>query len=102
MPQTTPTRPPIGPFVTAVLSTLLATGLLIAMAAGMKLTMLTCFSVLIPGMTFSATAIAVAMGWIFVSIGRHKLQPRWVTGCAVFIAITMLELLVLTYIASQS
>jgi len=58
--------------------------------------------VLIPGMTFAAMAIAISMGWIFVSIGRYKIRPRWNAGTAVFITITMLELLVLTYIASQS
>jgi hypothetical protein len=90
----------MGPFITAAISTLLATGVLIALRAGMKLTLITGFAVLIPGMTFSTMCIAVAMGWIFVSIGRHKLQPRWVAGTAVLITISMLELLVLTMLAN--
>ncbi len=95
-------HPPLGPFITAVISTLLAAGILIAIAAGMKITLITAFSVLIPGMTFAAMAIAVSMGWIFVSIGRYKVQPRWVAGTAVFITLTMLELMWLTYIAGTS
>ena len=93
---------PIGPFITAVLSTLLAAGLLIALKVGMTLTLITAFSVLIPGMTFAAMLIAISMGWIFVSIGRYHRQPRWIAGTAVFITLTMIELAWLTYIAGTS
>jgi hypothetical protein len=55
-------------------------------------------SVVLPAMTTATTLIAVSMGWIFVSIGRSKRKPRWVAGTAILIAITMLELLVATYL----
>jgi hypothetical protein len=93
-----PSRPSLGPFNTAVLSTLISGGVLIALAAGMKISLVTAFSVIIPGMTFSATLIAVSMGWIFISLGRYKVQPRWVAGAAAFITLTMIELMALTYI----
>jgi hypothetical protein len=89
--------PPLGPFITAALSTLLSTVVWIVFGFFLKLTMVTALAVLIPGMTCATMLIAVSMGWIFVSIGRSKIQPRWVAGTAVLITITMLELLVLTY-----
>jgi hypothetical protein len=97
-----PAKPSFGPFITAVVSTLFAAGLLIALALKMPITMITCFSVVVPAMTFSAMAIAISMGWIFVSIGRHNIQPRWVKGAAAFITITMLELLILTYLVGTA
>jgi hypothetical protein len=102
MKTDSPPRPPFGPFICAVISTLLAAALLIAVQAGMPLTMKICFAVFVPGMTFSATAIAVSMGWMFVSFGRYKIKPRWVGGCALFIAITMGLLMWLTYVASTA
>jgi hypothetical protein len=97
-----PMKAPLGPFVTAVISTMIAGGILIALAVGMQLNLISAFCVLIPGMTFAAMAIAISMGWIFVSIGRYKVRPRWNAGTAVFITITMVELLVLTYIAGTA
>jgi hypothetical protein len=94
---------PIGPFVTAALSTGLSSALLIVFYFGFKLTMLSVLSVVIPAMTVATTLVAVSMGWIFVSIGRSKRQPRWVLGTGILIAITMVELLVATYLTeSQS
>ena len=102
MSSPAPVKPSFGPFITAIISTLLAAGVLIALKAGMRLTLNTAFSVLIPGMTLSATFIAISMGWIFVAIGRSKVQPRWIRATAVFITLTMLELMWLTYIAGTS
>jgi hypothetical protein len=92
-------HPSRGPFISAALSTAIATGLFIALKAGWKLTLVTALAVFIPGMTFATLAIAISMGWIFVAIGRYHQQPRWVWGCGILITITMLELLVLTYLA---
>jgi hypothetical protein len=97
---TDPKNPPSrGPFICAALSTAFATGLLIALKIGLKLTMFTTLAVLIPGMTFATLAIAVSMGWAFVAMGRYKQQARWMLGTGILITITMLELLVLTYLA---
>jgi hypothetical protein len=89
--------PPRGPFVCAALSTAIGTALLIIMYHGLKLTLISVLSVVIPMITTATRLIAVSMGWIFVSIGRSKRQPRWVLGTAILIAITMLQLLVATY-----
>jgi hypothetical protein len=94
-----PLRPSRGPFISAALSTALASGLLIAIEAGWHLTLVTSLAVFIPGMTFATLLIAVSMGWIFVAFGRYHQKPKWVWGCAILITITMLELLVLTYLA---
>jgi len=96
-----PQPPPIGPFVTAALSTLITSALLVVMHFGPKLTMVYVLSVIIPAMTTATMMIAIAMGWIFVSIGRSKRQPRWVMGTGILIAITMLELLVATYMTES-
>jgi hypothetical protein len=93
--------PPLGPFITAALSTLLSTAVWIAFGLFVKLTMVTALAFLIPGMTVATMLIAVSMGWIFISLGRSKIQPRWVAGTAVLITITMLELLVLTYLTER-
>jgi hypothetical protein len=93
------THPSLGPFITAASSTALATGLLIALKTGWTLTLVSSLAVFIPGMTFATLLIAFSMGWIFVAIGRYRQKPRWVPGTAIMITITMLELLVLTYLA---
>ena len=93
------THPSSGPFITAALSTALASGLLIALKSGWTLTLVSSLAVFIPGMTFATLLIAFSMGWIFVAIGRYKQKPRWMPGTAIMITITMLELLVLTYLA---
>jgi hypothetical protein len=89
--------PPIGPFVTAALSTFISSVLLVVLKVGPRLTMVYVLSVVIPAMTIATTLVAVSMGWIFVSIGRSKRQPRWVLGSGILIAVTMLALLVATY-----
>jgi hypothetical protein len=89
---------PAGPFVTAALSTVLSSGLIGVMYGGLKLTLKSVAFGVIPVMTVATMLVAVSMGWIFISIGRSKLQPRWVAGTAVLITITMLELLVATYL----
>lgn len=96
------TPPPIGPFVTAALSTFISLALLIVLRVGPKLTMVYVLSVVIPAMTAATTLVAVSMGWIFVSIGRSKRQPRWVMGSGILIAVTMLALLVATYLTESS
>jgi hypothetical protein len=93
--------PPIGPFVCAALSTAIGSALLVTLFAGMKLTLISVLSVVIPMITGATMLIAISMGWIFVSIGRSKRQPRWVLGTAILIAITMLQLLVATYMTES-
>jgi len=100
MPIEKPTHPSRGPFITAALSTAIATGLLIALKAGWHLTLVTALAFFIPGMTFATLLIAVSMGWIFVAFGRYHQKPKWIWGCCILIAITMLELLVLTFMAN--
>jgi hypothetical protein len=97
-PQNSP-HPSRGPFISAALSTAIASGLLIAIEVGWHLTLVTALAVFIPGMTFATLLIAVSMGWIFVAFGRYHRKPKWVWGCGILITITMLELLVLTYMA---
>ncbi len=101
-PHPRPPRRSFGPFISAGLSTAFATGLLIALKAGLKLTIITTLAVLIPGMTFATMAIAISMGWIFVALGRYKTQPRWVWGAAILMLVTMLEMLALTYLADAA
>jgi hypothetical protein len=89
---------PIGPFVCAVTSTVLSSALLILFFIGMKLTMARVLSVVIPLMSVATTLVAVSMGWAFVAMGRYKTKPRWVWAMGILIAVTMLELLVATYL----
>ncbi len=100
-PPQNPPRQPIGPFVTAVVSLIISLVELGILLGGMKLTLVSVLAVVIPGMTISTTLIAVSMGWIFISIGRSKRQPRWVVGTGVLIAINMLVLLALTYMTEK-
>jgi hypothetical protein len=88
--------------VCAALSTFFATGLLIAIKLGLVLNLITTLAVLIPGMVFATMAISISMGWIFIALGRYKSQPRWVYPAAGLMLITMLELLVLTYLADAA
>lgn len=96
------TSPVMGPFVTAAASTGVCLGLLISLWLGMPVSMLSMFALVIPGMFIATGLIAVAMGWMFVAFGRYNRYTRWPWGTAAFIAVTMLELFWLTYIASES
>jgi hypothetical protein len=103
VPDESPTKlpPPIGPFVTAALSVLLSAGLLIAMYKWLKISLWSVVWIIIPTLTIATMLTAVSMAWIFVSIGRNKRQPRWVAGAAVLIAITMVVILVATYVTES-
>ena len=81
---------------------LFATALLIIVQAGLRLTLVNVLAVLIPGMTLATLMVAIAMGWIFVSIGRLKQWPRYLKATWILIAITMLELLWLTHVADAA
>jgi|SRR5208282_218345 len=98
-PSANSPQPSLGPFVIAALSTVLASGLWIALQAGLQLTLVTSLAVLIPVMSFSTILIAWSMGWIFVAYGRHKRTTRWVGGTWIMISLTILELLWLTHLA---
>ena len=94
--------PPMGPFMCAAISTALSSALLVLFFVGFKLTMVRVLSVVIPLMSTATTLVAVAMGWAFVAVGRYKIKPRWVVGMGILIAITMVELLVATYLTELS
>jgi hypothetical protein len=105
MPDDLPPLPPTptsGPFYSAILSMLFATLVLVIVQAGLRLTLVNVLAVLIPGMTLSTMMVAVSMGWIFVSIGRLKQWPRYLKATWIIIAITMLELMWLTYVADAA
>jgi hypothetical protein len=94
------TRPHLGPFYVSVAGAVFAAALLIALACGMPMNMITVLAIIIPGMVVATTLLAIAMGWIFILFGRTKRRPRWVPGIGIMIAITMAELFALTYISS--
>jgi hypothetical protein len=103
LPDESPAQlpPPIGPFATAALSTALSVALLVVMRAGLKISLMSVLWIIIPTLTVATMLIAVSMAWIFVSIGRNKRQPRWVAGTAVLIAITMIAILIATYVTES-
>ena len=92
----------MGPFNCAAISTALSSALLIILFDGLTLTLVTVLSVVIPLMSVATTLVAVSMGWAFVSVGRYKCKPRWVLGMGILIAITMLELLLATYLTESA
>jgi predicted lipid-binding transport protein (Tim44 family) len=93
-------RPRAGPFYTAVVSSVIGGAVLAALLLGMPMNMTTVLTIVLPGMTTATTLIAVAMGWIFIMVGRTRQTPKWVGGTAVMIVITMAEMFALTYLTS--
>jgi hypothetical protein len=93
-------RPHAGPFYVSVASTAIPAILLVALACGMPMTMVTVLTIIIPAMIVATVLLSVAMGWIFIMFGRTKQTPRWILGVGIMIAITMLELFAVTYISS--
>jgi hypothetical protein len=91
-----------GPFVTALLSTIIAAGLLITFAAGMKMSLTTIFAVVVPASTVSVFFVAVSMGWCFVMFGRYNLRPFRLHTTMVLIGITMFEMLTVIIICSRA
>jgi hypothetical protein len=93
-------RPHLGPFYVGVASTAVSAVLLIALACGMPMTMLTVLSIIIPGMVVSTTLLSVSMAWVFILFGRTKRVPRWIPGVGIMVVLTMGELFALTYLSS--
>ena len=98
--MTNDARPHLGPFYTSVAGAAVAALLLLALACGMPMIMITVLAIIIPGMVVSTTLLAVSMGWIFILFGRTKRTPKWMKGVGIMIVLTMAELFTLTYISS--
>lgn len=87
-----------GPVVCAVLAAGIGGGVLIALLAGMPIRWATVLGVLVPGAVLAAGLIAVAMGWIFISIGREHRRPAGMAGAVAAMALAIVELLTLIFV----
>lgn len=91
-----------GPFVTALLSTIIAAGLLVAFAAGMTLSLTTITTVVVPASTVAVFFVAVSMGWCFTMAGGAGKRPYRLQLTMVLIAMTMFEMLTVIIICSRA
>ncbi len=105
--QRTPAPPPVmggppswGPFVTAVVGTVLAAVLWAIVYVGLvPMTMTSVPFVIIPVMIVSFTLAAASMGWMFLLFGRFGRRTRWLWPTGILIGVIILELFALTYLA---
>jgi hypothetical protein len=92
--------PSWGPFVVAVVGTVIGAGLLAVVWPGvLPMTLVTVPFVIIPGMILAFTAAGASMGWMFLLFGRFGRRTRWLWPSGILIAVVILELLALTYLA---
>jgi hypothetical protein len=91
-----------GPFASGVLGAMIPAGLIIALAAGLRVQLPVVLWMLVPGMSLATFLIAVSMGWMFILIGRLKRQPRWIPGTMLALGIAMLELLTLVILIERA
>jgi hypothetical protein len=92
----------VGPFGSAVVSAIVPAGLLIALAAGLKIEMNSVLTIMVPATTLAALMVSVSIAWIFILIGRLHRQPLWIPATMFVIGITMLELLAVLIITTRA
>jgi hypothetical protein len=94
--------PSLGPFASAAFGVFICGVLMIAVWSGMPIDNLTVLGIMIPGMFTTTMLLFVSMGWCFLLVGRLNRQPKWLVGTGIAIAIAMLQLLALTYMAGET
>jgi hypothetical protein len=94
--------PSFGPFASAVFGVFICLVLMICVWSGMPIDVRTVLGIMIPAMFTTTMLLFASMGWCFLLVGRFKRQPKWLIGTGIAIAIAMLQLLALTYMAGET
>ena len=87
-----------GPAVCAVVAAGIGGAMLVALVAGLPIRINVVLAVLVPGAATAAGLIAMAMGWIFLSYGRHHRRPAAMSTAVVGMGLAIVELLALIFV----
>jgi hypothetical protein len=75
---------------------------LLALFLGLKINITTVLAIIVPAVTLAMILVAAAIAWIFVLIGRLHRKPAKILATAIFIGITMVEVMVIIGLAAEA